>query len=146
MDRVIQKVLCYVANTHPWVIALQPYYDNQSDHVPKVIEVPCCISCSLSIVIPDGMNPSLLPIMAPIPVTVDKCKPTVVAECINSSNLNENVNEYYDNNEEDNNIIINNIDDNNNNNKNNDDDDNDDDDDDDYANPVSPLLSASKRK
>jgi len=70
---------------------------------------------------------------------------SAVAECINSSNLNENVNEYYDNNDEDdNNIIINNIDDNNNN-KNNDDDDHDDDDDD-YANPVSPLLSASKRK
>ena len=147
MDRVKQKVPHYVANTHPWVIALQPYYDNQSDHVPKVIEVPCCISCSLSIVIPDGMNPSLLPIMAPIPVKVDKCKPTIVAECINSSNLNENVNEYYDNNDEDdNNIIINNINDNNKKNDDDDHDDDEDDDDDDYANPVSPLHSTSKRK
>jgi len=134
MDRVIQKVPRYVANTHPWVLALQQYYENQScDYMPNVIEVPCCISCSLSIVIPEGMKPSLLPIMAPIPVTVDKCKPIIVAECINSSNLNENVHEYYDNNAEEDNV---------NHNNNN----NDDDDDDDYADPVSPLLSASKRK
>ena len=142
MDRVSEKVPRHVANIHPWVVALRHYHENQDDcvHLPDVIEVPCCISCSLSITIPEGMKPSLSPIKAPIPVMVDK----IVVECINSSNLNENVNEYDDNNDEEDNINDNyNINDDNNNNNNNNDDD---DDDDDYADPVSPLLLASKRK
>jgi hypothetical protein len=176
MDRVIEKVPTQVANVHPWVNALRHYYDTRNeqscDHLPHIIEVPCCISCSLSITIPDGMKPSLLPIMAPIPITVvDKCKPTVVAEGINSSNLNENISESEDNNDEEDNNNNDNINNNNNNNNNNiddnnnnnnidannnniddhndvdeEDDDEEDDDDDDYAYPESPLLLASKRK
>ena len=86
MDRVSEKVPRHVANIHPWVVALRHYHENQDDcvHLPDVIEVPCCISCSLSITIPEGMKPSLSPIKAPIPVMVDK----IVVECINSSNLN----------------------------------------------------------
>ena len=73
--------------------------------------------------------------MAPIPITVvDKCKPTVVAEGINSSNLNENIsesednndeednnNKYEDNNDEEDNNNNDNINNNNNNNNNIDD-------------------------
>jgi hypothetical protein len=65
MDRVIEKVPHHVANIHPWVLALQQYYDNQKQNeqccnqMPNVIEVPCCISCSLSITIPlkDDVQP-----------------------------------------------------------------------------------------
>ena len=69
MDRVSEKVPRHVANIHPWVVALRHYHENQDDcvHLPDVIEVPCCISCSLSITIPEGMKPSLSPIKAPIP-------------------------------------------------------------------------------
>jgi len=63
MDRVSEKVPRQVANIHPWVVALRHYHENQDDcvHLPDVIEVPCCISCSLSITIPEGMKPSLVP-------------------------------------------------------------------------------------
>ena len=139
MDRVLEKVPHYVSNILPWVRALRDYYNRNKqgcDQLPSVIEVPCCISCSLSITIPDGMCTVLQPLMAPIRITEDESKPIIVAEGIISSNLNENDIEYEDNTDEDD------EDDNNDNNNYNEDDD------DDYANREDdvPVLLSSKRQ
>ena len=140
MDRVLEKVPHYVSNILPWVRALRDYYNRNKqgcDQLPNVIEVPCCISCSLSITIPDGMCTVLQPLMAPIRITEDESKPIIVAEGIISSNLNENDIEYEDNTDEDD------EDDNNDNNNYNEDDD------DDYANredDVHVLLSSKRQR
>ena len=67
MDRVLDKVPACVIEEHPWVSALRPLYDNHLKGIlppSHDIKVQCCIACSLSITIPEGVSSSLRPIQA----------------------------------------------------------------------------------
>lgn len=71
MDRVIDRVPACVIEEHPWVSALRPLYNNHTQGIlapSHDIEVQCCIACSLSITIPEGVRSSLLPIQAPLAI------------------------------------------------------------------------------
>ena len=71
MDRVLDKVPACVIKEHPWVLALRPLYNNHTKGIlppSHDIEVQCCIACSLSITIPEGVRSSLLPIQAPLAI------------------------------------------------------------------------------
>jgi hypothetical protein len=93
MERLIAKVPHCAVVEHPWVLAMRPYYERHKQGAPPPndhVEVPCCICCSLSVTIPDGMRTTLRPMVAPLPIPGDKATtPATVAEGIASSNLNE---------------------------------------------------------
>ena len=92
MERLIAKVPHCAVVEHPWVLAMRPYYECHKQGAPPPhdhVEVPCCICCSLSVTIPDGVRTTLRPMVAPLPIPGDKATSATVAKGITSSNLNE---------------------------------------------------------
>ena len=92
MDRVIKMVPACVIEEHPWVGRMCPFYYNRSLGIEAPshdIEVPCCIACSLSFTIPEGICNSLLPIQAPLPIVGNNQSiHTSVVEGVASSDVN----------------------------------------------------------
>ena len=92
MNRVIEMVPPCVIEEHPWVGCMRPFYNNRSKGIEAPrhdIEVPCCIACSLSFTIPEGIRNSLLPIQAPLPIVGNNQSiHTSVVEGVASSDVN----------------------------------------------------------
>jgi hypothetical protein len=92
MNRVIEMVPPCVIEEHPWVGCMRPFYNNRSKGIEAPrhdIEVPCCIACSLSFTIPEGICNSLLPIQAPLPIVGNNQSiHTSVVEGVASSDVN----------------------------------------------------------